>query len=235
MPPMNYVFDASQHAPKQGVGGHPVGKYPFTITNTSIDDTKDQQGKMFVVELTSPAGTIVTRYNLFNSSKQAVDIALGQLSALCHAVNIHRVDMNNEGAALRGGRGVMDVGFQKGHEPTAEKPEGGYVEVKRGYDSNGQEPKAPSQQRQQPQGQPQGQTQQVQPQNQPVNNAPPPGNNQQQNWGNPPNPAPPPQNQPQQQWQPPQNHQQPMQKNPPQGNQQQQWNQAPNNNNPPWG
>src|ERR1051326_227119 len=50
----------------------------------------------------------------------------------------------------------MDVGFQKGHEPTAEKPEGGYVELKKVYDINGNEPgKTPSQpqgQQQQPQG-----------------------------------------------------------------------------------
>ena len=46
----------------------------------------------------------------------------------------------NDGAALRGGVGLMDIGFQKGQEPSAEKPEGGYVEVKKIYDKNGNDP-----------------------------------------------------------------------------------------------
>jgi len=51
----------------------------------------------------------------------------------------------------------LDVNYQKGEEPTAERPEGGYVEVKKVYDVNGNEPgKAPAQ------AQPQGQVQPAQ-------------------------------------------------------------------------
>ena len=139
-------FDASQFSPNQGGGAHPVGKFPFSISHTECVQTKDQQGGMFVVTLTSPVGEIKTRYNLWNSSTKAVEIAHGQLSALCHATGVFKLDWHNEGAALRGARGMMEVGYQKGEEPSAEKPQGGYVEVKKVYDVNGNEPgKAPAQ------------------------------------------------------------------------------------------
>ena len=140
------TFDATNIAPEQAGSKHPVGnKFPFTITDTDVKDTADNTGKYFQVTLTSPAGSIKNNYNLWNSSKQAVDIAAKQLSALCHATGIFQVNMRDGGKALRGGKGMMDVGHQAGQEPTAEKPEGGYVEVKKIYDINGNEPgKAPA-------------------------------------------------------------------------------------------
>lgn len=143
--PYDAVFDASKVAPKQGGGGHPVGnKFPFRITSTDITPTKDNKGGMFAVEFTSDVGSIINRYNLWNESEAARRIANEQLSALCHAVGIFQVDFKNDGAALRGAQGLMDIGFQKGHEPSAEKPEGGYVELKKVYDKMGNEPgKAP--------------------------------------------------------------------------------------------
>lgn len=145
--PFDAVFDATAITPRQGGGAHPVGnKFPFRITDTSVVPTKDQKGGMFAVELTSDAGSITHRYNLWNESETARKIANEQLSALCHAVGVFKVDFKNDGAALRGATGLMDIGFQKGHEPSAEKPEGGYVELKKVYDRNGNEPgKAPAQ------------------------------------------------------------------------------------------
>lgn len=149
---INQSFDARNIAPQQGGGAHPVGnKFPFTITNTSIEENKAKDGGMFCVELTSPHGSIISRYNLFNKSAQAIEIAQKELSALCHATGIFQLDFNNEGAALRNAKGLMDIAFQKGHEPTAEKPQGGYVELKKVYDVNGNEPgKAPAPQAAQP-------------------------------------------------------------------------------------
>lgn len=170
--PMNAQFDALQHAPQQIGGKHPPGnKFPATITGTEVKDTKDTQGKYFEITYTTPAGSIRNNYNLWNASKQAVDIAVGQLSAVCHATGIFKVDFNNDGAALRGGKCLIDVGFQAGQEPSAEKPEGGYVEVKKVYDINGNEPgKGPAPQASS------GFTAQAQPQAQaapaPQNNAP---------------------------------------------------------------
>ncbi len=143
-----FVFDANAHDPKQTGGKHPPGnKFPFAITSTEVKAVKDGGGKKyFEVTLTSPAGSIRNNYNLWNDSKTAVDIALGQLSALCHATGIFKVTFANDGKEgvdgkeLIGGKGLMDIGFQAGQEPSAERPEGGYVEVKRIYDVNGNEP-----------------------------------------------------------------------------------------------
>lgn len=137
-------FDASQFAPNQGGQAHPVGKFPFTISHTACESYKDQSGGMFVVTFTSPSGEIKSRYNLWHTqgenAAKTVEIAHGKLSALCHATGVFKLDWQNEGAALRGARGMMEIGYQKGEEPTAEKPAGGYVEVKKVFDVNGTEP-----------------------------------------------------------------------------------------------
>lgn len=142
------VFDATQHAPQQVSGKHPPGnKFPFVITSTEIKDVKDGGGKkLFEVTLTSPAGSIRNNYNLWNDSDQARKISVGQLSALCHATGIFKINFSDpikvgpDGRELLNGKGLMDVGFQSGNEPSAEKPEGGYVEIKKVYDVNGNEP-----------------------------------------------------------------------------------------------
>src|ERR1700733_981834 len=159
----NTTFNAQDYTPQQGGQGHPVGIFDFQITNTYAKSTKDQSGGMFVVELTSNAGKIENRYNLWNNSTQAVEIAQKALSALCYAVGIFRInfpnlpdgspDLQNAGKELRGGRGKMEIGYQIDKEtkqPTA------YVEVKKILDIQGNEPgKTPVQQNApQPQQQP---------------------------------------------------------------------------------
>ena len=151
---MQGIFNANQFEPNQGMSSHPpCQKAPFTITDTAIVENKAKDGGMFVVHLTSPMGTQVHRYNIWNKEPKAVEIAHGQLSALCRAVNIYQIDWQNEGAALRGGKGLMDVGYQKGEEPTAEKPNGGYTELKKVYDAAGNEPGKAAQPQPAPQGQ----------------------------------------------------------------------------------
>lgn len=159
MPGFQGSFDANQFNPEQGGTKHPVGnKFPATISNTSIDQTKSGDGGLLNVEFVTAAGKIRKSYNLWNPSAQAVEIAQKQLSALCYATGIFKLNWENEGAALRGGRCCIDVQFQAGQEPTAEKLQGGYVEVSKVYDANGNEPgKAPQQQQpamQQPNQQP---------------------------------------------------------------------------------
>lgn len=142
---VNWSFNANQYEPKQGMEGHPPAlKIPFTITTTSIQETKDKTGGMLVVDFTSPQGTVTQRYNINNASPKAVEIAYQQLSALCRAVNVYELNGQNECAALRGGKGLMDVGYQKGEDP-ATNPEGkGYTELKRVYDINGNDPSKPN-------------------------------------------------------------------------------------------
>ncbi len=143
---VNWSFNANQYEPKQGMEGHPPAlKAPFTITNTSIVETKDKTGGMLVVDFTSPMGIITHRYNINNQSPKAVEIAYQQLSALCRAVNIYEINGQNECAALRGGKGLMDVGYQKDEEPNPAFPDRkGYTELKRVYDINGNDPSKPN-------------------------------------------------------------------------------------------
>lgn len=187
-----WTFNANQYEPNQGFGIHPPAqKIPFIISNTSIKETKDKTGGYLAVELTSAQGVVVSNYNIHNQSPKAVEIAYGQLSALCRAVGIYQIDGNNECAALRGGKGLMDVGYQKGEEPDAAFPDRkGYTELKRVYDINGNDPSKPAS-AQQPQGQSGGfggQPQAQQPASQPLQQQP--GGN----WGpqptQQPNPAP---------------------------------------------
>jgi len=136
--------------PSQGMDKHPCGMFDFTITSTHLQENKDKTGAMLVVEFTTPAGRIEKRYNVINPSPQAVEIANKELSALGHAINIYQVAfpknpdgspvMEMAGHTLRGGRGRCEVAFQKGHEPTQEKPSGGYVEVRKVFDAQGNEP-----------------------------------------------------------------------------------------------
>ena len=152
-----WQFNAQQHEPNQGFGIHPPAqKVPFTISNTSILETKDKTGGYLKVEFTSPLGMISQNYNINNQNPKAVEIAYGQLSALCRAVNIYQIDGQNECAALRGGKGLMDVGYQKGEEPDPAFPDRkGYTELKRVYDVAGNDPSKPAQAQQAQQNKPQ--------------------------------------------------------------------------------
>lgn len=167
---VNWNFNANQYEPNQGLAAHPPAtKIPFTITNTAIKETADKTGGYLAVDLTSNMGTVVMRYNIHNQNPKAVEIAYGQLSALCRAVGIYQIDGNNECAALRGGKGLMDVGYQRGEEPDPAFPDRkGYTELKKVYDLAGNDPSKPAQAQQaQPQqngfgGQPQAQAQPLQ-------------------------------------------------------------------------
>ena len=144
---VNWQFNANQYEPNQGFGIHPPAqKAPFTITNTAIKENAAKTGGYLEVEFTSAQGIIRNNYNINNPSAKAVEIAYGQLSALCRAVGIYQIDGSNECAALRGAKGLMDVGYQKGEEPDAAFPDRkGYTELKRVYDINGNDPSKPAQ------------------------------------------------------------------------------------------
>ena len=229
------TFDANQFEPNQGGSIHPVGRFPFTITNTEIKSNKDNTGGYLEVELTTPAGVAQRRYSLWppqgDTAEKTKEIAHGQLSALCRAVGRYVIRFEDQAAALRGGQGMVEIGWQKGNEPSAEKPNGGYTEPKKFFDSAGNDPAGSnnaSSQAQQPQNnqqQPPMTNQgggnwgnQNQPQN---NNNNPPQGQQQQSWNN--------NNQPQQ------NTQQQSQQNGGNWQQGQQNNGGGNNTSPPWG
>lgn len=228
--PIQWSFNANQVEPNQGLSQHPPAlKIPFTITSTAMKENSAKTGGYLEVELTSSQGVCIARYNTHNPEPKAVEIAYGQLSALCRATGRFNLDGNNDCAALRGGQGLMDVGYQKGENPADNPTAKGYTELKRVYDINGNDPSKPNAAPQGQQGfggQPQQTGQFSQPQGQQA--GPTPMQPQQGGgWGQPqPNPT-------QQQ---PQGQQQPMQQGQPQG---QAWTpggvQQGANANPPWG
>jgi hypothetical protein len=132
---INQTFDATQIAPSQSASGLPPGKYLVQITATEIKQTSAGDGGMFCVTYKADVGSIVQRFNLWNKNEQAVKIANGQLSALCHATGIFRINFADEGKALIGGRCMIEVVPQK------ERPE--YTEVGLVLDINGNEPGKP--------------------------------------------------------------------------------------------
>lgn len=215
MPPIQGNFDATNIPPQQGTAQHPPGMFDFMISHTEIKENKDKTGGYLEVEFSSPAGRAYMRYNLWNQSAVAVEIANKQLSALCHATGVFRLDFANEAAALRNARGRMEVGPQKDDK---------FTEIKRVFDTQGNEPgKSNAAPQQSPQVNPApnpapmtqapgggwGNAQQ------PTNNPAPPASAP-QGWGNanqaPQQPSSPPANN----WQPPNG--QPQQPQQPQGN-----------------
>lgn len=230
---MQGSFNANQFEPNQGFGIHPPAqKVPFRITAADIKENSAKTGGYYEVEFTSPQGSVIMRYNIWNQSPKAQEIAHGQLSALCRAVNIYNIDWSNGGKALIGAQGLMDIGYQKDEEPNPAFPDRkGYTELKRVYDMAGNDPSKPAGAQQQTM-----QPQQAQPQGQPMTQQPGGG------WGAP-NGAQPQQSQPQQQaapggWQP-QGGAPQAQPNQPQQQTGQAWQPGQNGGNaggtPPWG
>lgn len=178
---MQLNFDATKYAPEQSnFTKHPIGqKFQAVISATGVKENNKKDGGYFEVTFTTPAGMIPNRYNLFFASpdegqKKSQEIANKQLSALCHAVGIFKL---GTGAELVGARLLIDVDWQKNNAPTPEKPEGGYTEVTKVYDANGNEPgKAPAQQQAQPAAAQGGWSGQQAPLNNAPANAPAPAN-----------------------------------------------------------
>lgn len=142
MPGFNGAFDATNIAPEQGFAKHPIGKkFPAIVKMTSCEPVNNNPNKgYFSILFETQAGQVAKNYNLWHDNPITVEISNKQLSAVCWATGIFKLDWSNEGAALRGAQLMIDVDFQRGQEPTAEKPAGGYVEVSKVYDRNGNEP-----------------------------------------------------------------------------------------------
>lgn len=129
----NYVFDASQHAPEQFSGVHPVGRFQATVTACECAPNNAGDGGNFIVTFTTEAGEARKWYALWNQKQEIVKKANQQLSALSHATGIFRIDMNNGGQALVGAKCMIDVGLQANSDQ-------GYTEIKKIYDVNGNLP-----------------------------------------------------------------------------------------------
>lgn len=86
-------FDARTVEPNQGFDVIPAGEYDAVIVNSEVKPTTAGDGKYLKLELQILNGVFQNRkvwdqLNIWNNNAQAVQIAKGQLSALCRAVNV---------------------------------------------------------------------------------------------------------------------------------------------------
>ena len=86
-------FNANEVSPDVGFDPVPAGKYKTAITASEMKPTKNKRGSYLELELTILEGDykdrkVWARLNLENQSEKAVQIARGQLSAICRAVGV---------------------------------------------------------------------------------------------------------------------------------------------------
>ena len=90
----NFSFDANQVAPDSGqLDPLPAGWYDMYVKESEIKPTSDGTGTRLVLgfgfmDPNQKNRKVTINLNIRNKSEQAQNIALGQLSALCHAVGV---------------------------------------------------------------------------------------------------------------------------------------------------
>jgi hypothetical protein len=97
-------FDANAVAPAENRSGEPLpaGLYDVEITGSEIKETSKKNGMGLKLEYTviSPAGfarrKVFGFINLVHENEQAQSIGQAQLSALCRAVNLPRLDDSDQ-------------------------------------------------------------------------------------------------------------------------------------------
>jgi hypothetical protein len=143
-------FDATTVTPNAGFAPVEKGKYTVIITKSEFKPTSNGAGKLINFHTTIQGGhnhgrEIMFNLNWENQNAKAVEIGRGQFSAICHAVNVLRVQDTQQ---------LHNIPFSLEVDVTAD---GKYNEVK------GIFPVSPMEQPQ-PQAMPQAQPQFVQPQ-----------------------------------------------------------------------
>lgn len=87
------AFDATTVAPQQAHTPVPAGVYQTMIVDSEVKPTKNGQGQMAIFTLQIVDGQhagrkVFARLNVRNPSAEAERIGQGQLSALCHAAGV---------------------------------------------------------------------------------------------------------------------------------------------------
>lgn len=140
-----YNFNSQQFDPQYGGSGKmlpPCKKTKVMIVDSRQEPTKDGRGGYLALDLRVVEGPLAgreqtDRLNLHNVNAQTVEIANKQLSAYCHVTGVYAFTATEQ---LHNIPFLIDVDWQKGNEPSAEKPEGGYTHVTALYDVNGNPP-----------------------------------------------------------------------------------------------
>ena len=86
-------FDAGEIEPSRTYEPIPAGRYVAVITESEMMPTKSGTGRYLqlafqIIEGEHENRTLWSRLNIENSNRVAVEIALGELSAICHAVGV---------------------------------------------------------------------------------------------------------------------------------------------------
>ena len=86
-------FDANKVEPTSSFDPIPEGKYVAIVTESEMKPTKSGNGRYLeltfqIIEGQHANRNVWARLNLDNPNKQAVEIARGQLSAICRAVGV---------------------------------------------------------------------------------------------------------------------------------------------------
>lgn len=135
---LNGGFNAHGIDPSQGVGQLPIGRHLVEVIRTEIKANSANTGGylMFILSIVDGQNAGLEgphRFNLYNASEEAKNIAQRQFSAVCHVTGIMEVQDSDQ---FLGARYFVEVGLQKGEEAK----EKGYTEIKKVYDINGNEP-----------------------------------------------------------------------------------------------
>jgi hypothetical protein len=96
MADLGYQFDATQVDPNKGFEPLPTDWYNCMITETETKRTKDGSGAYLeivhkVLDGKYKDRLFWNRLNLWNNNPVAVEIAQGDLSAICHATGVYQV------------------------------------------------------------------------------------------------------------------------------------------------
>jgi len=86
-------FNANEVPPAEALEAVPAGKYIAVITDSEVKPTKSGTGHFLeltfeIIEGELKGRKVWARLNLDNPNAQAVQIARGELSAICHAVGV---------------------------------------------------------------------------------------------------------------------------------------------------
>ncbi|WLY87250.1 hypothetical protein [Vibrio phage vB_VibM_83AMN] len=90
----NFQFNAQDHQPDLGaMGAVPAGWYDVSVDETDISATNSGTGSYIKARFNILNGDyagqkIWHNFNVQNENDKAVEIGMGQLSALCHAINV---------------------------------------------------------------------------------------------------------------------------------------------------
>ena len=87
------AFNSQDHEPSKPMGPVPEGTYLVAIRESEVKPTKAGNGQLLalifdILEGEHQGRKIYDNININNPSPKAMEIGLGNLSAICHAVNV---------------------------------------------------------------------------------------------------------------------------------------------------